>query len=127
MKPTDDVGRTPLHIAAQHNKLTMMKQLVNSGCCVDDKTNKGKTVFHIASQKGSEECLRFLCETYSHLVNVKDNIGWTAVHCAARYNEFNCLKILCEYADINIKTNKGVTALHVASWKASEDCFKVFV
>ena len=116
----DNAGRTLVHVAAQHNKLGMMRQLLENGCGIDDITDDGTTVLRMASCNGSEDCVRWLCDTYPHLVNIERK-GYTALHDALYCNRLNCLKVLCKYADINITSNEG-TALHIASRQGAEEC-----
>ena len=117
----DNTGRTLVHVAAQHNKLGMMRQLLENGCGIDDITDDGTTVLQMASCNGSEDCVRWLCDTYPHLVDIERK-GYTALHDALYCNRLNCLKVLCKYADINIILGNEGTALHIASRQGAEEC-----
>ncbi|KAK3314434.1 ankyrin repeat-containing domain protein [Apodospora peruviana] len=80
----DDFGRTPVHLAANHNLETFQK-VVDIGCDVDVTDVTGRTTLMWAAQPGQVKVVKKILETTPDGdVDVKDQDGWTALCWAAR-------------------------------------------
>lgn len=54
-------GNTPLHLAAMHDRLNILKFLLEQeSVCINKTDNQGKTALHWAVQSGSSKCVYWL-------------------------------------------------------------------
>jgi ankyrin repeat protein len=88
----DQLGRTALHLAAQHNLVDMPKLLQEEGADLDAQDNEGFTPLHLAVQQG-------LLGTVTRLIGlganiyVQDNQGRTPLYWAITKNRQAITKI----------------------------------
>jgi ankyrin repeat protein len=139
----DKKGYTPLHVAAWCKNIEMVKCLISNGSNINEKTNEGNSVLHLAvspldrktsiflfqrelqggrntttlSECSNLEKLADLLISYGLNVNEKNESGCTALHYAC-FNP-DCPNLI-EYliskgADVNVKTDSNNTPLHNAS------------
>ena len=74
----NELGSTPLHIAATNPAPDMAKLLIEKGAAVNAKDNNGITPLHIAAFSGHKDNLNFLIAKGAD-VHAKDNKGKTAL------------------------------------------------
>ncbi len=118
----DNVGRTPLHIAAESGNVQAMTNLLSAGAEVnvqvrsDEKRSPewGNTPLHLAARDGRVEAVKLLLERGA-LVNARSDLGATALHRAIAYPQI--VQMLLEKgADPNIADVCGRTPLHWAAF-----------
>jgi ankyrin repeat protein len=73
----NDLGSTPLHIAAGRSAPDIVKLLLEKGAAINVKDNSGATPLHIAAFSGHKENLELLLSKGAD-VHAKDNQGKTA-------------------------------------------------
>lgn len=111
---------TVLHYAASNEQLLCLQILSQFGS-VDEVNDNSETILHAAARTGSTKCVRWICDNYPELVNVKGPSGNTPLHYATIYDKFSCLIILLRYSDIFIKNDEGHTAHDIANQKVDEE------
>ena len=118
----DANGDTPLHWAAYHGHVAVIKELVmpvdGQSCQIIDAAGRnGRTPLHHTCEVGHMACLDELMTHGGADVNVKDNDGQTALHLAAEYNHPTLVNALITTygARINSTDAQGNTALHLAA------------
>ena len=84
----DDLGWTPLHIAAQLGNEKYAKLLLENGNSpAYEKNNEGLSALHIAAKKGKVNVLKELITTCPDIYEFLDLKGQTALHVAAESGE----------------------------------------
>ena len=80
--PDNDIGSTPLMIAARNNHLEVVEYLVKNGAKVNQAKENGSTPLYIAAQEGHLEVVEYLVGQGAKVDQVvQDN--WTPLHIAA--------------------------------------------
>ena len=78
---SDNVEKTPLHIAALLGNLNTVKECIKRGDEVNFASCDGKTAAHYAAIGGNLEILKYLVESHAN-VNQRDNYGRLPLHYA---------------------------------------------
>jgi ankyrin repeat protein len=89
----DQLGWTPLHVAAAKYEDEVMEGLVAKGADVDARAENGKTPLHVAAEHGSYGGLRKLIQLKADL-NIKDKEGKTPIQLGLGYE--TAVEILLE-------------------------------
>jgi ankyrin repeat protein len=134
----DELGRTPLHMAAWMGRTEVAEVLVRCGANIDSPDNKGRTPAMLAMQEKSALVAQYLVragatvnlhlaaylgdtEKVANLIkgatdlNAAGEDGWTALHYAANYDRREIADLLITAgAKINTKGKYGNTPLHLA-------------
>ncbi|KAM1395506.1 hypothetical protein ACFX15_030572 [Malus domestica] len=145
----DPDGRTPIHIAAAHGHVQMLKYCISVGGNAEVSDSKGWNPLHCAAEKGHLEAAKCLL-TCSKLKYAVTKDGRTAfdlaatnghscllgclrydddvLHRAARSDDAHGIKsCLAEGADVNGRDQNGWTPLHRAAFKGRIECVKVLL
>lgn len=106
----NDIGKTPLHFAAENGYKEVVEALLDKdGIDVNAKDNDGKTPLHFAADNGHKEVVEVLLKGGAN-VNAKDNSGYTPLHCAANNLYKDVVKALLDKgANVNAEDNDGST------------------
>lgn len=112
------LGKTPLHVAAEDGKMTMVAYLVEeAGANLEARDDEGQTAIHSAASWGDRDgsVIRYLVEAGAS-VNAKDNNGWTAMHAAASRCNHVVISYLKEEVGmaVDIKDKHGKLPLELA-------------
>ncbi|KAF5403170.1 Fibronectin type 3 and ankyrin repeat domains protein 1 [Paragonimus heterotremus] len=89
----DNLGFTPLMLAAQKNMLEMLEILLDCNANPNTKNDTGKTALMFASFKGNIECMETLLESGAD-VNAVDHSGLSALHMATDGEQTRAIKLL---------------------------------
>ncbi|HML19622.1 MAG TPA: ankyrin repeat domain-containing protein [Candidatus Dependentiae bacterium] len=111
----DQLGYTPLHIAAKHGYEDIASKILEINPHVVDIQNKqGVTALHNASLGCHENIIRLLI---NHGANkdIRDRSGATPLHVAARYGKIASVNILIEAGALITRDVYGCTPLHYAA------------
>jgi ankyrin repeat protein len=75
IKPVNNNGATPLHVAAQQGHLAVVKYLQERGANIEAADKQGTTPLMIATQNGHSEVAQFLVEQGAAALNQQDSSG----------------------------------------------------
>ncbi|XP_063420163.1 uncharacterized protein LOC134705345 [Mytilus trossulus] len=112
----DFSGRSPLHEAAQSNKLRCVQVLLKGGANPNTVDWRGSTPLHYACGAGNANIVKCLMENKHVKVNIKDVNGRTPLLVAAYYckNDIVCYLLRnCEQVvDLTVQDEDGYGLLH---------------
>ena len=116
---TDKLGRTLVHLAAQHGRVDELCLLAESVDGVDSADVHAKTPLMWAAEKGQVEALRILLSKgVGAELEAKDKYGLTALHWAATNGQLGALWLLLSEgvgAELEAKDKYWRTPLHLAA------------
>lgn len=124
-------GRTPLHIAAVHNRKWATKVLLERHRWLIGLRDKyDRTAFIIAAEKGNIKVLEVLKSFGQDMNEMTVKQGWTALHLAAENGKVDAVKWLAEngtkkWLKVKEGPQKGLTAKQVAELKGRMDVVEV--
>ncbi len=117
---------TAVSLAAEYNRSSCVKILIESGADINPTDYKGWTPLMHASRHGFEEIVRLLCKNNAELNVNTTALQDTAVSLAAKHYKSSCLKILIESgADINQIDYIGWTPLMIAARNGFEEIVRL--
>ncbi|VAI51973.1 unnamed protein product [Triticum turgidum subsp. durum] len=114
----DNNGSFPIHVGV---KPAISDFLMESPSCVGFCDARGRTVLHVAVEKGEMWRVRFACSnrSLSWILNMQDNKGNTAMHLAVQTGNFTmfCALLGNTKVDLNLTNKKGETPFDIARSK----------
>uniref|UniRef100_A0A8D0BE48 RAMA domain-containing protein n=1 Tax=Salvator merianae TaxID=96440 RepID=A0A8D0BE48_SALMN len=117
---------TYLHLAAKKGDLSLVKSLIASGMCVNQKDNAGWTPIHEASNRGFTDIIAELLKAGAD-VNCKSLDGILPIHDAVFGNHFEAVKFLLLHgASPNEPNNCGKNALDEAACDKMKELLKSY-
>ncbi|XP_074850339.1 ankyrin repeat domain-containing protein 31 [Carettochelys insculpta] len=126
IKKRNSKGESRLHLAAKKGDLSLVKNLIASGVCVNLKDNAGWTALHEASNRGFTEVIVELLKAGAD-VNSKSLDGTLPLHDAVSGNCFKAVEILLHHgANPNEKDKYGKNALAEARNDKMEELLKAY-
>ncbi|XP_046988480.1 ankyrin-1-like [Schistocerca americana] len=87
----DAEGTTPLHVAAAHRRVAVVRVLVDAGADIDCKTGNGRTPLHAAASVGAADTVLILLKYGAHLRET-DRDGKTAMQLATENGHLHIAK-----------------------------------
>ncbi|XP_046329025.2 uncharacterized protein LOC124112893 [Haliotis rufescens] len=117
-------GVAPLHLAAKHGHVGMLKVLLDSNnCFINPRSHKDRsTPLHVAVKSNHTDAVKLLLR-HECDVNSKDVAGRSPVHLACETGNTTVLKdLMSKGGDANIQDQKGNTPLHYAAWRGRLFC-----
>ena len=110
----DDLGRSPLHIAATGGSTQTVRTLINMGADIEGKTPSGNTAFMIAASTGNLSVAETLLSKGAS-INVRDRSGNTALMKAIINNHEQTVSfLLANGAKTRVRNNRRQTAATLA-------------
>ena len=81
----DQIGRSPLYMAAKHGRFEIVKFLLQSGADIHAKSKAGQSVLHMAAYSGNIDIVKSLHQNGAE-INVKDKkrLDFSALCCLSR-------------------------------------------
>lgn len=129
----DKNGYTLLHCAAVGGSVDIFEAIIKSGdqIKVDETTNDGLTVLHIACKNKHLYLCRFLVFENNFkelLLHKTSNTGWNAAHYAAAVGSLEILNLLEDHGlDITVATDNKLNILDIACLHNQADLCKVLL
>ncbi|XP_068132097.1 ankyrin repeat and SOCS box protein 13 isoform X2 [Hyperolius riggenbachi] len=118
--------RTPVHEASRHGQVRQLKQLIDSGACVNLVTVDSITPLHEACLHGQIQCVRLLLAAGAQ-VDARNIDGSTPLCDASAAGSQECIKLLLEYgAKVNPPLYTA-SPLHEACMSGSAVCVKLLI
>eukprot|EP01047_Picozoa_sp_COSAG01_P002218 COSAG01_NODE_58_length_30193_cov_12.302020_1_plen_1409_part_00 len=132
---TDKLGRTLVHLAAQHGRvdeLCLLVESVDGGSSLSESTDvHGKTPLMWAAEKGQEKALQLLLSArIGAELEAKDKYGLTALHWAATNGQLGALQLLLSEgvgAELETKDKWGRTPLHLAAANGQVEALRLLL
>ena len=85
----------------------VLRELIQAGCCVNQKDAEGRAPIHYAATQSFSDCLVQLIDAQAD-VNIKDSDGKTPLHWAGLSFDWDAHPILIKAgADLSIANNRG--------------------
>lgn len=110
----DQIGESPLHLAAMQDNLSAAQSLITAGADVTALSMQGWTPLHLASMNGSLTVVACLLRSGVD-VDLENRRSQTALTCAILKNHPKVVDYLLEHgADLNRTDRSGNTYLHIA-------------
>lgn len=113
----DEIGRTPLHFAAESNKNSaVLAVLLGAGANINARSNFGGTSLHSAAFANENPDAITLLVGAGADVNARNKSGNTPLHYAAKHNKNpEVASVLVEVgADVNVRNNDGIAPIFTA-------------
>src|SRR3989338_909581 len=124
----DELGRNPLHLAAQAGRIDLIRGLLRKGASINAQDCNGWTLFHgVASNQHFKAC-SVLLESLDIDPTSTNNEGTTALHYLVRYSvphdeQMTYESLLHQFfkrgADLNAQNNYGEAPLHSACMRGN--------
>ncbi|KAJ5753759.1 uncharacterized protein N7511_007912 [Penicillium nucicola] len=108
----DEIGRRPLHLAAERGHIKMVQVLLDSGATPSLQCDQGRTALHSAVWGGSAAIVQLLQERIDDMTQDKD--GNIALHIAAQMGAASVAELLINKSTINAAGFNDLTPLHFA-------------
>ena len=111
----NDLGETPLHLAALNNSRESVAKLISLGADADARDNFGNTPLHAAVANNSPDAAGALIANPGADINAQNQGGDTPLGAALLHGHLEIAKFLLNRgADPNIKNNRGKTNLDLS-------------
>jgi len=126
--PQDKNGDTPLHIAASHGLLPVVRYLTETAHCdLGCKNVASETPFHLAAKHGCLDTVKYLLNRHFHLPHTEYQIR-NALFLAAKNEQLEVFIYLIRELHcpqyLKIRIDSGQTILHAACRKGHLDTVK---
>ncbi|XP_075241022.1 transient receptor potential cation channel subfamily A member 1 homolog isoform X2 [Convolutriloba macropyga] len=124
----DQVGNTPLHVAARNGTAEMLRVFYDKGGDITMKNEDEQTVLHLAADYGRTTAVKLICELDDDLVGVEDENSNTALHLAATEGYEKVVTVLIQYqADVESRNIQQWTPLDCAAAKGWTRCARILL
>ncbi|XP_075064664.1 ankyrin repeat and SOCS box protein 13 isoform X3 [Mixophyes fleayi] len=118
--------RTPIHDASRQGQVQQLKQLIDSGICVNMVTVDSITPLHEACLHGHIQCVKLLLAAGAQ-VDARNIDSSTPLCDASAAGSLECVKLLLEYG---AKVNPPLftaSPLHEACMSGKPECVKLLI
>jgi hypothetical protein len=115
----DSTGSLPIHIAAAHGRLDIVKTLLKEcSYCESSRNASGQTFLHVAVEKEKLDIIEYVCgeKKFNRILNAGDKDGNTALHLAVNNASENIFCSLMQNREVclNFANKEGRTPLDLA-------------
>jgi len=123
----NELGRTALLSAAQHNHIPLLKLLLKENMNINLQDHNEDTALMLAIGTGNKAVAGILIRSQCD-VNLHDNKGETALFKACRQGSLYFVKrLISSKCNVNIQNTEGLTALHVAIQMSHDDIISILL
>jgi len=123
----DQLGETPLHIAAVRGYGEVALLLIQKGADVNARDVRGLTPVHAAAWQGHREMVALLAAKGAD-IHARDQDGVTPLHAAARAGRQQTVALLIDKgAEVNAKNKINLTPLHAAALSGDKETVALLV
>ncbi|WP_353281274.1 ankyrin repeat domain-containing protein [Wolbachia endosymbiont (group A) of Andrena trimmerana] len=124
----DELGRTPLHLAAEAGDLSKINLLCDDyNANIEAQDNFGYTPIFFATQSGKLNVVSLLLY-YGANINAQDMYGSTPLHCAAQEGNLDMIQLLLSRcARIELLDRNGWTPMLLAAQKSKWSAVELLV
>ncbi|KAL9096349.1 MAG: hypothetical protein Q9165_001346 [Trypethelium subeluteriae] len=123
---TNRDGRTALHLAAQKDRVDVVKTLINKRVNLNMTDKNGRTALHLAAEAGRLQVVKALCIACRIELNVQDSNGHTALHLATLRKKVSVVKFLVgKKAEVDEQNKKQHTAFLDAAEVGNVELVKI--
>ena len=117
----DNVGRTPLSIAAKNGLKKVAELLIQTSTGVDVPDYLGRVPLSWAAEKGHDKIVVTLLQAGA-LIDYADGFGWTALSWAAKHGHNEVVRLLVDHgARVQIHGLPRIQILDVAAQRSHPD------
>ncbi|KAJ5710654.1 Mg2+ transporter protein CorA-like/Zinc transport protein ZntB [Penicillium malachiteum] len=118
-----------LHVASGYGPPEIVEFLLDAGANIEEITDAGSTVLHLAARNGCEENLKILLNRGAEtLIDVSmDNEYFPLAEAALAEKTGTCRFLIEQGADFNLKGNAGRTALMFAATKDNTEIIELLL
>jgi ankyrin repeat protein len=131
---TDKIGDTPLHTAAFHGKLDVVKFLLEREANINAVNILGATPLFSAALGNNREVFKFLLNKDAKEIDMTDNkkligrLNISVLHIAAVYDDKEIIEdVLDKGVDKDIGRDVSLTPLHLAAFFGSSEAIKYLI
>uniref|UniRef100_A0A8D2D748 GA binding protein transcription factor subunit beta 2 n=1 Tax=Sciurus vulgaris TaxID=55149 RepID=A0A8D2D748_SCIVU len=112
--PDEELGTSPLHLAAQYGHYSTAEVLLRAGVSRDARTKVDRTPLHMAAADGHAHIVELLVRNGAD-VNAKDMLKMTALHWATERHHRDVVELLIKYgADVHAFSKFDKSAFDIA-------------
>ena len=122
------IGVTPLILATQYNRSSVVRVLIENGADVDETSLlDGSTAIYQSAGKGLIEIMDQLLRAGADSQKKSTSTGFPLLY-AAIFGRYESVKMLLKYnTDVNMYSNSGITALLAAASRGDVDIIKLLL
>ncbi|MDQ2687741.1 MAG: ankyrin repeat domain-containing protein, partial [Armatimonadota bacterium] len=114
MEARNDVGMTPLILAAGNDRLAVAAMLLNRGASISARDVNGDTALHLAAYPDGPDVARLLLKKMT-IIDARNNIGQTPLQMASALNHARTVSLLLARGADPVQQDKsGHSALDLA-------------
>ncbi|HEU5280854.1 MAG TPA: ankyrin repeat domain-containing protein, partial [Gammaproteobacteria bacterium] len=108
----DELGQTPLHLAAQYGCVDIFNKLLLLGALLSKITKDGSSILHYAAEGREPAIVNFMISQNMFDFNIKNKLGVAPLHrvfsCKHQFNHEVIGMLVRAGADVNMKTSTSI-------------------
>ncbi|XP_055006207.1 ankyrin repeat and SOCS box protein 3 [Boleophthalmus pectinirostris] len=120
-------GETPLFLAAQNGRLSVVKLLLRARAHVNLQTNDLSSPLYTAVDRGHTEVVQLLLLKGAEVNRSHTASCWTCLHQAVYKGHSDIVELLVSVCDLESKDDHGITALFVSAQYGRSRCLRILI
>ncbi|CAF0842356.1 unnamed protein product [Adineta steineri] len=112
----DELGNTPLHLAANYNSLNVLHYLLEKEYAdPHNQSYNGFLAIHYAAEHAHNDCIKLLLSKSPDIINKQTNQLITPLHLACQNGSLETIQLLISNgANFKVRNQNGSNCLHIA-------------